>query len=172
MTTACSFHLLSPSPPALSSWLQPLPSSQPLSWLFLLLWISLFWGHSCRPYLQRNDTIYSDPTRARKSRFVVCMCGGGEAVPTSVRILFISSFFLWALEARFCFSIHLLSSRLRAGTILMLKLHRFWSPAFEFRLELNQTLGFCHQLTIRLSPFPLRLSKRIPSMSQSYTWKK
>lgn len=35
-------------------------------------------------------------------------------LPTSVRILFISSFFLWAREARFCFSIHLLSSRLIA----------------------------------------------------------
>lgn len=34
------------------------------------------------------------------------------SVPTSVRILFISSFFLWARDARFCFSIHLRSSRL------------------------------------------------------------
>lgn len=41
------------------------------------------------------------------------VCWLWRTVPTSVRILFISSFFLWALEARFCFSIHLLSSRLQ-----------------------------------------------------------
>ncbi len=42
---------------------------------------------------------------------ITCPCRTSY-LPTSVRILFISSFFLWAREARFCFSIHLLSSRL------------------------------------------------------------
>ena len=38
--------------------------------------------------------------------------------PTSVLILFISSFFLNALAALFCFSIHLLSSRLKRESIV------------------------------------------------------
>jgi len=38
--------------------------------------------------------------------------------PTSVLILFISSFFLNALAALFCFSIHLLSSRLKRDSVI------------------------------------------------------
>lgn len=38
--------------------------------------------------------------------------------PTSILILFISSFFLSALAALFCFSIHLLSSRLQRESVV------------------------------------------------------